>query len=236
MRRRPLMKSRFSFPTGFEGAGYGQQNSRMRIAISGSHSLGKSTIVNEWVAKNPAFHREEEPYRALGLYGPYEILFRDASTKLHNGIQMYYNISRIHRYAEYTDDVIFDRAPVDYIAYSQYTANHCSTDIDEAFVESMVPAVRESLDHLDILAFVPKSDLWPVEMEADGIRPVDHAYRDEVDAIFKQIYREGRFQVLPERNGPLLVELWGPGEQRLDQLQAAIDEVKTAKGEGLLDA
>jgi hypothetical protein len=77
----------------------------------------------------------------------------------------------------------------------------------------------------DILAFVPKSESWPVEMETDGIRPVDHAYRDEVDAIFKQIYREGRFQVLPEKNGPLLVELWGSREQRLDQLQAAIDEV-----------
>ena len=191
--------------------------------------MGKSTVVNEWVGKNPHFVREEEPYRALGLYGPYEILFRDASTKLQNGIQMYYNISRIHRYGKFTDDVIFDRAPVDYIAYSQYTANQGSTDIDAAFVESMVPAVRESLDHLDILAFVPKSDAWPVEMETDGIRPVDHAYRDEVDAIFKQIYREGRFQVLPEKNGPLLVELWGPREQRLDQLQAAIDEVKSAK-------
>jgi hypothetical protein len=66
-------------------------------------------------------------------------------------------------------------------------------------------------------------------MEMDGIRPVDHAYRDEVDAIFKQIYREGRFQVLPEKNGPLLVELWGSREQRLDQLQTAIDEVKSAK-------
>ena len=192
----------------------------MRIAISGSHSLGKSTIVNEWVAKNPHFVREEEPYRALGLYGPYEILFRDASTKLHNGI---------HRYGKSTDDVIFDRAPVDYIAYSQYTANQGSTDIDAALVESMVPAVRESLDHLDILAFVPKSDAWPVEMETDGIRPVDPAYRDEVDAIFKQIYREGRFQVLPEKNGPLLVELWGSREQRLAQLQDAIDEVKSSK-------
>ena len=85
------------------------------------------------------------------------------------------------------------------------------------------------MDHLDILAFVPKSDAWPVEMEADGIRPVDHAYRDAVDAIFKQIYREGRFQVLPERNRPLLVELWGPREQRLDQLQAAMDEVQSSK-------
>lgn len=131
----------------------------MRIAISGSHSLGKSTVVNDWVARHPHFDREEEPYRALGLHGPYQILFRDASTRLHNGIQLYYSISRVHRYATPADDVIFDRAPVDYLAYSQYTA------------------VTESLDHLDILAFVPKSDEWPVEMEADGIRPVDHAYR-----------------------------------------------------------
>lgn len=201
----------------------------MRIAISGSHSLGKSTVVNDWVAKCPHFIREEEPYRTLGLFGPYEILFRDASTKLHNGIQMYYNISRIYRYCEYSDDVIFDRSPIDYIAYSQYTADQGTTDIDDAFVQSMVPVVRESLDHLDILAFVPKSETWPVEMEADGIRPVDHAYRDEVDAIFKQIYREGRFNVFPLSNGPLLVELWGTREHRLQQLQQAIEEVKALK-------
>jgi len=201
----------------------------MRIAISGSHSLGKSTIVNDWMAQHPGFLREEEPYRALGLYGPYEILFRDASTKLHNGIQLFYNISRIHRYGDFSDDVIFDRAPVDYLAYSQYTANQGSTDIDDAFVQSMVPAVRESLDHLDILAFVPGSEEWPVAMEDDGIRPVDYAYRDEVDAIFKEIYREGRFQVFPEKDSPRLVELCGPREKRLSQLREAIDEVTAAK-------
>ena len=201
----------------------------MRIAVSGSHSLGKSTIVNDWMAQHPGFLREEEPYRALGLYGPYEILFRDASTKLHNGIQLFYNISRIHRYGNFADDVIFDRAPVDYLAYSQYTANQASTDIDDAFVESMVPAVRESLDHLDILAFVPRSEDWPVAMEDDGIRPVDYAYRDEVDAIFKEIYRERRFQVFPEKNSPLLVELGGSRETRLSQLQEAIDAVTAAR-------
>jgi hypothetical protein len=201
----------------------------MRIAVSGSHSLGKSTVVNDWVARHPHFKREEEPYRALGLHGPYEILFRDASTKLHNGIQLYYNIGRVHRYADSSFDVIFDRSPVDYVAYSQYTADQGSTDIDAAFVESMVSGVRESLDHLDILAFVPKSEEWPVDMEEDGIRPVDHAYRDEVDSIFKQIYREGRFGVMPPSKGPgpLLIELLGPRQQRLDQLQAAIDAMKS---------
>ena len=199
----------------------------MRIAVSGSHSLGKSTVVNDWVERHPHFKREEEPYRALGLHGPYEILFRDASTKLHNGIQLYYNIGRVHRYGDSSDEVIFDRSPVDYVAYSQYTADQRSTDIDDAFVESMVPAIRESLDHLDILAFVPKSEEWPVEMEEDGIRPVDHAYRDEVDLIFKQIYREGRFGVISPSSGPLLIELMGPPEQRLNQLQAAIDSLKS---------
>jgi hypothetical protein len=201
----------------------------MRIAVSGSHSLGKSTVVNDWVNRHPHFKREEEPYRALALHGPYEILFRDASTKLHNGIQLYYNIGRVHRYGDSSDNVIFDRSPVDYVAYSQYTADQRSTDIDDAFVDSMVPAVRESLDHLDILVFVPKSEEWPVEMEEDGIRPVDHAYRDAVDSIFKQIYREGRFDVMPPRKGPgpLLIELMGPPEQRLNQLQAAIDSLKS---------
>jgi hypothetical protein len=43
-----------------------------------------------------------------------------------------------------------------------------------------------------------------------------------VDEIFKQIYRDRRFDVMPTENAPLLVELEGPREQRLEQLQAAI--------------
>ena len=197
----------------------------MRIAVSGSHSLGKSTVVNDWVAARKGYLREEEPYRALGLFGPYEILFRDASTRLHNGIQLHYCIGRVHRYATRDANVIFDRSPVDYLAYSQFTADCGTTDIDDEFVKSMVPAVRECLDHLDILAFVPGSERWPVVMEADGIRPVDLDYRDRVDAIFKEIYRGERFRVLPTENAPLLIELVGPREQRLEQLRVGIKQL-----------
>jgi hypothetical protein len=100
-----------------------------------------------------------------------------------------------------------------------------STDIDDAFVMSMAPVVIESLDRLDIIAFVPKSDDWPVEMEADGIRPTDNAYRDAVDAVFKQIYREGRYGVMVGERRPLVVELVGSREDRLDQLTRAVNEV-----------
>ena len=46
-------------------------------------------------------------------------------------------------------------------------------------------------------------------MENDGIRPIDLPYRDEVDSIFKQIYREQRFSVMPINNPPVLIELLG---------------------------
>lgn len=48
-------------------------------------------------------------------------------------------------------DVIFARPPVDCTAYSVSTANQATTDINTAFFETLVSAVRESLDHLDIL-------------------------------------------------------------------------------------
>ncbi len=192
----------------------------MRIAISGSHSLGKSTLVWDWVKRHPEYTREEEPFRALDSE-MYDIRFRQESNRLHNGIQMYYNASRVNLYPSVNDCVIFDRAPVDYIAYSQYTADKKTTDIDDAFVSAMVPRVRETLQRLDLVVFIPMTDRWPVEMEDDGIRPVDLPYRAEVDAIFKQIYRDERFSVMPEINRPKLIELWGSSEKRLDRLEQA---------------
>ena len=195
-----------------------QLHLNMRIAISGSHSLGKSTLVWDWVKRHPEYTREEEPFRALDSE-MYDIRFRQESNRLHNGIQMYYNASRVNLYPSINDDVIFDRAPVDYIAYSQYTADKKTTDIDDEFVHAMVPRVRETLQRLDLVVFIPMTDRWPVEMEDDGIRPVDLPYRAEVDAIFKQIYRDERFSVMPEKNRPKLIELWGSREQRLDCLE-----------------
>jgi hypothetical protein len=49
-----------------------------------------------------------------------------------------------------------------------------------------------------------------------------------VDAIFKQIYREGRFDVMPAVHPPLMLELVGSRNQRLDQLRQAIADVKAS--------
>ena len=77
----------------------------MRIAISGTHSQGKSTFVHDWIKRHDHYIREEEPFRALHEEG-YDIRFRQESTKLHNGIQMYYNISRLMSYQQDSDCII----------------------------------------------------------------------------------------------------------------------------------
>ncbi len=66
-------------------------------------------------------------------------------------------------------------------------------------------------------------------MEDDGIRPIDLPYRDEVDSIFKEIYRDHRFSVMPINNPPVLMELWGSREARLNSLEQAIQAEKNKR-------
>ena len=147
----------------------------MRIAISGTHSQGKSTFVNDWTNRHHRYILEEEPFRALHDEG-YDIRFRQESTRLHNGIQMYYNISRLMSYQQDSDCIIFDRCPVDYIAYSQYTANHGTTDINDKFVDSLAARVRDSLQNLDLLIFLPITSegqlLWKMMGFVRSISPI----------------------------------------------------------------
>jgi hypothetical protein len=50
----------------------------MRIAVSGTHSVGKSNFVWEFIKEHPEYIREEEPYRALR--DNYDIKFGKDST------------------------------------------------------------------------------------------------------------------------------------------------------------
>lgn len=196
----------------------------MRVAVSGTHSVGKSTFVNDFVAKHPDYVREEEPYRALCDW--YDILFGKEATRYHNGIQLLHNISRIKHYHSPDISVIFDRSPVDYLPYSLYSAKYGKTDIDLPFVESLVGPIRDSLKFIDILAYVPITDKHQVEIEDDGIRLIDPNYRKEVDDYFKEIYFSNRYNLFGSEDAPVLLEVWGGRTQRILQLEECIASFK----------
>ena len=75
--------------------------------------------------------REEEPFRFLHAEG--DIRFRQECHRFDNGLQMYYNISRVSAYSD-SSMCDLDRCPIDYMAYSQ--ARNCKQPI------SMMPLFR----------------------------------------------------------------------------------------------
>ncbi len=193
----------------------------MRIAISGSHSLGKSTFVNDFLEKNPDYIYEQEPYRAL--MHDHEILFGDDQTQYHIDLQLNYCIDAIKRYQP-GSKVIFDRAPIDYIPYSLYTALHAHTNINQDYVMSLYDRIRPTLHHLDLIVFVPIREDYTIELENDGHRPIADFYRNEVDKNFKTLYRDALDTIMPKKNAPRVVEISGTREHRVNALQRIIEE------------
>src|SRR3990167_3262039 len=198
----------------------------MRIAISGTHSQGKSTFCSDFLARHPDYAFEDEPYRALK--DKHEILFGDNQTTHHIDLQLNHCINQVKKYKP-GDKVLFDRPPTDYIPYSEYTAKNAHTDIDKAYVDSLYDRVKPVMHHLDLIVFIPITEDYHIQLEDDGHRPVEDFYRNWVDEAFKAMYRGDLSRFLPDKNAPKIVEITGPREVRIELLEAAIREIENAR-------
>ena len=103
-----------------------------------------------------------------------------------------------------------------------YTARKGQTDLNRAFVKSLVAPIRQSLQHIDLIVFVPISTQHPMHLENDGIRPLDKEYRTAVDRDFKRVYRDALYDLFSERGAPRLVKVTGSREDRISQLRRLV--------------
>lgn len=193
----------------------------MRIAISGTHSVGKSTFVSDFQKSHPEYILETEPYRALR--DKHNIYFADKATQQCNSLQLNYAIDRSKLYNK-DDNVIFDRCMADYIPYSEYPAEFGDTDIDESFVTSLFPLIKKTINYLDIIVFVPMSDDYTIDLEDDGIRQTDTFYQEWVDKAFKRMYRDQLESIVDtsQQESPRIVEITGLREYRVQTLEKII--------------
>lgn len=196
----------------------------VRIAISGTHSVGKSTFVRDFHEKHPEYIFENEPYREL--MHDHEILFGDHQTQHHINLQLEHCLNHTKRYVP-GDKVIFDRAPTDFIPYSDYTAVNAHTDIDKEYVLSLYDRVRPVLSHLDIIVFVPISEDYQIELEDDGHRPIEDVYQTWVDQGFKTLYRKQLDTIMPKESSPTVIEITGTRGSRIALLEKAIQTYTT---------
>ena len=138
----------------------------MRIAFTGSHRVGKTTLAEEIADYFPNYDFKNEPYLQLEETGH---LFSEIPTTDDYIEQFNYSVKQIK---ESGKDVIFDRCPFDLLAYIY--AKSKIKDIQTRY-ETMINAMSK----IDIVIFVPietpdvivcqKSDLPNLRYEVNNI-------------------------------------------------------------------
>src|ERR1051325_3706236 len=116
----------------------------MRIAVSGTHGVGKSTLIDEFLGKHPEFVHEPEPYTVL-----VESLGEEFSDKPNVEDffrQLEFNIDRLGQHAP-GEKVIYERCPIDFLAYIDA--------LEPREVEALLNPVSKAMQNLDLIVYLP---------------------------------------------------------------------------------
>ncbi len=145
----------------------------MRIAVTGSHNSGKSTIIELLSESFPNYNIYDEPYYLL-LEEGYEI--PDPPSLDEYRAMLEKSLELIEE--EQSEDVFFDRSPVDLLAYTLVSDNYGEIDEDKHFEE-----VKKSIESLDALFYLPIEDIDVPNSPADEYSDL----REEVDDMIDRI-------------------------------------------------
>tara|TARA_R100000008_G_C3587463_1_gene173654 strand:+ start:6162 stop:6920 length:759 start_codon:yes stop_codon:yes gene_type:complete len=196
----------------------------MRIAISGTACQGKTTLIKDFLEQWPSYTTPKKTYRDIIKENDLE-----HSSKTNKKTQkkiLDFMIKEQKKYRS-SDNVIFDRCPLDNLVYSMWATEQTELDIDDDFVQECIPLVRESFRDLDIIFFTPITKVAPVELTEDDLRDTNLKVIEEVDNIFKAMHREymnndsSVFFIKDDKPG--IIEVFGSQRERIQILKLYID-------------
>lgn len=179
----------------------------MRIAVSGTHFIGKSTLIADFIKAHPEYKSETEPYYKLQEEGIMELALEPSLESLVE--QLNFSIEQINQHAN-TPNIIFDRCPVDFIAYAMCIAEQDNMDIDDSEIAEIFPEVKLALNNLDLIIFLPLSKENTITYTEENPE-----YRKLANKCFKKLYRDDSCDIFPRYGHPRIVEVTGDRNARL---------------------
>jgi hypothetical protein len=126
----------------------------MRIAVSGTHGVGKSTLIGEFVSQHCEFTHEPEPYTVL--VEDFGEEFSDEPNVEDFRHQLEFNIERLRQHAP-GEKVIYERCPIDFLAYIDA--------LEPGSVEALLGRVAQAMRHLDLIVYLPLDKDQTLESE-----------------------------------------------------------------------
>ena len=171
----------------------------MRIAVSGTHGVGKSTLIEEFLRLHPEFEHEPEPYEVM--VDDYGEEF-SAEPRVEDFLrQLEFNLERLGQHAR-DEKVIYERCPLDFLAY----INALDSSVSQKLLERISDAMRQ----LDLIVYLPLDDA------SDGEYP---KLRRAMDHQLSEILTSTNVTV---------VEATGSAAQRLRIVENALTDIKHA--------
>jgi len=174
----------------------------MRVGISGTHGTGKTTLAEALGTHLPGHVVADEPYNLLEEQG-YEFGFPPSPEDFRALLACSMRSLTMGQ-----PDVIFDRTPLDYLAYLAAIGADPSDQLGAAMLGS-------AFARLDLLV------ITPITAETERVLPAadQPALRERMnEALLKLVYDD---PVEAWADVPVL-ELTGPLEHRLDAVLAAL--------------
>lgn len=181
----------------------------MRIAVSGTHFMGKSTLIEDFINKHPDYKSDIEPYYKLQDEKSMELSLEPSLDSLLE--QLDYSIEQLNNNSN-EHNIIFDRCPIDFIAYAMCDE---SIDLNRSVISEKFPEVKEALNNLDLIIFLPITKEHLIEYTEEN-----PAYRKLADKCFKKIYRDDLYDIFPRYNHPKIIEIWGDRINRIQKLES----------------
>lgn len=181
----------------------------MRIAVSGTHGVGKSTLLDDFVQARPDFTSMPEPWLLAGDGMAFAdgLSIEDLEDQLHRSCALILS-------AGADEKVIFDRCPLDFVVYLEVASRAEGFEWEPS--GKLLGLIDRALDSLDLLVFVPlrQPDEIAVTIESPRLRR-------SVDRRFKAIIRQDDTGLVLDRSRVL--EVFGTRHARLQRLLARID-------------
>jgi hypothetical protein len=146
----------------------------MRLAVSGAHVVGKSTLVEALAAVLPDHETLDEPYLQLVEEGHD---FADPPSLDDFELQLARSIADVDASGP---DVVLDRCPADLVAYLETHDDAAGFDADR-----WLSAARAAVERLDLVVFVPIEERVAVRAAED------EALRRAVDERLRALLVEG---------------------------------------------
>lgn len=196
----------------------------MRIALIGAQNTGKTTLIQEFIKNWPMYSTPKQSYRDL-IKEKNLALNKEGDSKSQRAI-LNALIDQLQNVAAAEENnVIFDRCPVDNIAYSLWHYAKDTPGFTKEYIIDSQAIAALSLKYLDVIFYIPVRKEIPIE-QREG-RETDLIYREEIDNIFEALvssYEKNTKAFFPAEDCPAIIRLEGPPDMRIPQMKLYIKE------------